>query len=985
MALAGDGQGVVGQPGSPPEMWVLNAELRVRKALARGRALGRQGRWEEAIEQFAEAAAWHPQDPQVHLELGRALARLGRDEEAYAALLKSWQGRLALHPEELLELGLELGRIEGRRGLFQEAEARFQGVLEQQPWHPQGLRELAGLYYRQGFLRRALEVARRAAEVDPSPEAAEVLARQLREWGDLEPARNLFQQLAQQARQRGELRRWEEWSRELRACEFADGPQGLKDEFYIAEASVVLGTAPDDGLSIPDYGSYAFEVLDVAVTLRRFLALREALGWEFTGLLVAGEEDRPWGEFLAGEWHLPTVEVTELRPDDFVLLVQGVAGREESWVPVQAQAQERARRVLSFVLAVAETAGRSAAIPDVCGLVVSGEATVPWSPLGEEPGAVETVAGPLREALAALPEEARTREQIAYYCLQHKNLRPSLWSDRSGVFSIASLTSPAVQPEELLRDLRSGVEVRVRRALPGIGKANLPPEALFQALRAAFLGASTPALRATLAQHLLACPEGVPFLCEAYRSASLPERIQLLPILSRSLDGRVGDCLRQALEAPDEALRAVALDNLPAEYVRDQPAIAALLHRARADTPRLAAAALRAWVATEGPASLPLLWDALEDERGEVAAEAARLLLSLGRAEAWEEPEKALRRLAEALEKGGFQPAGRGWRETLQSGLGHREAGLRAACGWALAQMRIPAAYAALRERLAEESHEAVQKALLVALSSTDDPPALQIVQEYLTLSPAKEVLLRAVLPALTHSRQPLGLELARLAVRHGRTDLAPFYVPLLGRLGRREDIPHLRAALGLAAVQYEAAAALVRQGFGEYLDILVDGVQCRNPHRNRAAIAALAELGSPEAGEILVRTLLGPPSPRDRWLGQALGRLAGTPALRSVLSRVQPLYGESYKQAGWRLVNLLREAPEPAEVARQLNFLQELCPLLLPRFLETLATTPVGQLGLIHFLRRSDVPQRREWLVRLSQEPHLQVRHAAQAALSQL
>lgn len=962
-------------------MWVLNAELWAQRALARGRALCQQGRWEEAIEQFAEAAAWRPQDPYVHLELGRALARIGREEEAYSALLRSWQGRIGLPPEELLELGLELGRIEGRRGLFQEAEARFQGVLEQRPRHPQGLRELASLYYRQGFLRRALEVARQAAEVDPDLEASLVLARLLREWGDLEPARNLFHQLIQRARQQGNLRREEELGQELRACEFAEGPQGLKDELYIAEGSVVLGTTPDDGLLIPDYGSYAFEALDVAVTLRRFLALQEALGWEFTSLLMAGEEDRPLGEFLAQEWHLPQREVTELTPDDFVLLVQGVAGEEESWLPLQAQVRERARRVLSFVLAVAG-AGRSAAIPDVCGLVVSGRATVPWSPARGEAGPVEALSDQLREALAALPEEPRTREQIAYYCLQHKNLRPSLWSDRSGVFSIAHLTPSVVQPEEVLQDLCSGVEVQVLRALTWVGRTAFPSEALFEALQAAFLAAPTPALRAALARHLISWPEGVPVLCEAYRSASLPERIQLLPILSRSLDGRVGACLRQALEGPDETLRRVALDHLPAEYVRDQPAIADLLRRALADTPRLAAAALRVWVAAEGPASLPRLWEALESGREEVAAEAARLLESLGRAEAWGEPEETLQRLAAAFEKGGFRPDGRDWREILQSGLRHREAGLRSACGWALAWMRTPAAYAALQEHLAEERQETVQKALLVALSSTDDPPALQIVQDHLALSAAREGLLRAVLPALAHSRQPLGLELARMAIRPGLTDLAPFYVPLLGRLGQRQDLSSLRAALGLEAAQYAAAAALVQQGFGEYLDVLVDGVQCRTPRRNRAAIAALAELGSPEAAEILLRTLLGPPSPRDRWLGQALGRLAGTAALRSVLPRVQALYGESYKQAGWRLVNLLREAVGPAEVARQLSFLQELCPMLLPRFLETLAATPEGQLGLIRFLERSDVRQRREWLVRLSREPHLRVRHAALAAL---
>lgn len=964
-------------------MWVLNAELRAQRAVARGRALCRRGRWEEAIEQFAEAAAWHPQDPYVHLELGRALARIGREEEAYSALLRSWRGRTGLLPEELLELGLELGRIEGRRGLFQEAEARFQGVLEQRPRHPQGLRELASLYYRQGFLRRALEVARQAAEVDPDPAASEVLARLLQEWGDLEPARKLLQQLAQRARQRGDLRWEEELGRELRACEFAEGPQGLKDELYIAEGSVVLGTTPDDGLLIPDYGSYAFEALDVAVTLKRFLALQEALGWEFTSLLMATEKDRPLGEFLAREWDLPQRQVTELTPDDFVLLVEGVAEEEESWLPWQGQVRERARRALSFVLAVAGTARRSAAIPDVCGLVVSGRATVPWLLTRGEPGPVETVAEQLREALAALPEGPRTREQIAYYCLQHKNLRPSLWSDRRGVFSIAHLTPSVVQPEEVLQDLRSGVEARVRRALTWIGKAALPSEALLEALRAAFLAAPTPALRAALAGHLISWAEGIPFLCEAYRAASLPERVQLLPILSRSLDERVGSCLRQALEGPDEALRQVALDHLPAEYVWDQPAIAVLLRRALADAPRLAAAALRVWVAAEGPASLPRLWEALESGRKEVAAEAAQLLESLGQAEAWGEPEETLHRLAQAFEKGGFQPAGGDWREILRSGLRHREASLRSACGWALAWMRTPAAYAALREHLAGERQEAVQKALLVALSSTDDPPALQIVQEHLALSPAREGLLRAVLPALIHSRQPLGLELARMAVRQGLTDLAPFYVPLLGRLGQRQDLPPLRAALGLEAAQYAAAAALVQQGFGEYLDILVDGVQCRNPHRNRAAIAALAELGSPEAAEILLRTLLGPASPRDRWLGQALGRLAGTAALRSVLPRLQALYGESYKQAGWRLVNLLREASEPAEVARQLSFLQELCPVLLPRFLETLAATPAGQLGLIRFLERSDVPQRREWLVRLSREPHLRVRYAALAALA--
>lgn len=967
-------------------MWVLDAELRAQKALARGRALRQQGRWEEAIELFAQAAAWHPEDPQVHLELGRALVQVGRYQDAYPALLKSSQRQFPLGAEELLELAC----IEVRLGLFQEAEERLQQVLQQRPRHPQALLELAHLYRRQGFLRRALETARRAAETEADLDAQEYLARLLREWGDLEPARNLFRQILPQVRQRGESRRWEELNRELRACEFPEGPQGLKDRFYIDEASLLLGTTPDDGLYIPDYGSYAFDYPDIAVTLRRFLSLQEALGWEFTGLLTAVPEDEPLGRVLAQEWQLPWMKVTELTCDDFVLLVQGVAREDESWVPLQTAAQERARRVLTCILAVAGTAGRAAAIPDACGLVVSYEATVPWSPEAAEPPGMEAAAAQLREALAVLPEEPRRREQIAYYRLQHKELRPSLRSDRSGVFSIAHLTPSAVTPEEMEEDLRSGVEARVRRALPWLEKGILPPEVCSQALQAAFREASSVPLRAAIARPLTALPEGLPFLIEAYQAAAAPEQVQLLPILSRSLDARVGPLIRQALQAPEEALRAAALENLPVEYGRDQPEIPQLLRRLLADTPRLAAAALRGWVAMEGPASLPLLWEALEDEREEVAAEAARLLESLGRAEAWREPEEALRRLAESFQRGTFEPANRAWRELdwrtlLQGGLGHRESCLRTACGWALAQMRMPQAYAALREHLAREGQEAVRASLLAALSSADEPLALEIVRDQLALSPDQEVVLRAVLPALTSSRQPGALEIARLAVQKGLTDLAPFYVPLLGRLGQREDLPSLRAALGLAPVQYQAAAALVQQGFGKYLDILVDGVQCRNPQRNRAAVAALAELGTPEAAEILLRTLLGLASKRDRWLGQALGRLAGSAALKAVLPRLRVLYGESYKDAAWRLVNLLRETTEPAEVARQLDFLQELCPLLLPRFLDHLASTPVGQLGLIRFLRHSEVPQRREWLTRLAGETHLQVRHAALAALAQL
>ncbi len=161
----------------------------------------------------------------------------------------------------------------------------------------------------------------------------------------------------------------------VRYQEFPAGAiQNTKDRLYIKYGSICLGSAADDGLTIPDYERYVFSYTDIAMSLRRFLVLYKALRGNVTVVSPTEAQTLPLALALGQMLHLPTVPVTALAAEDIPLVVMGVCSGPE----VYDLTMERVTSdMVTWALSV-DWSGRTEFMPDVVGVFTQKPSTLPW-------------------------------------------------------------------------------------------------------------------------------------------------------------------------------------------------------------------------------------------------------------------------------------------------------------------------------------------------------------------------------------------------------------------------------------------------------------------------------------------------------------------------------------------------------------------------------------------------------------------------------
>jgi len=192
---------------------------------------------------------------------------------------------------------------------------------------------------------------------------------------------------------------------------------GWKDRIYAEFGVMCLGSASDDGLTIPIYESHAFSHHDIAVTLSRFLRLVREYGWQFTAVAGMDYDSLPISFALSQVLEVPAVRVEQLHEEDFSLLVLAV-GRQPELCDVTME--HVAGRMLSFALALTWPLEQGPTT-DIVGVQCSNPCSVPWQRMRKRLS--RTAATSLLRALAALPDEGNEARQISYYSQDHKLLR----------------------------------------------------------------------------------------------------------------------------------------------------------------------------------------------------------------------------------------------------------------------------------------------------------------------------------------------------------------------------------------------------------------------------------------------------------------------------------------------------------------------------------------------------------------------------------
>lgn len=161
------------------------------------RALRDQGRLDESVASYREAAALDPQNAVLHNDLGNVLAEQGQLEEAIASYRKA----LEIFPE-YAEAHNNLANLYQMTGKLEEAAAGYQKAISLRPDYAEAHRNLGSLFYRQGKLPEAVSWLRSSVSLNPAyAEAVSLLEHQMRhmcEWKGLEGlSRGLIQMVEQ--------------------------------------------------------------------------------------------------------------------------------------------------------------------------------------------------------------------------------------------------------------------------------------------------------------------------------------------------------------------------------------------------------------------------------------------------------------------------------------------------------------------------------------------------------------------------------------------------------------------------------------------------------------------------------------------------------------------------------------------------------------------------------------------------------------------
>ena len=164
-------------------------------------ALGQQGAVPEALTQLEQAIALQPDNPTAHFNLAVLLERQGRTGEA----VTRWRQVVELAPEDVQArrreavLLVDLGR-------YAEAVRRLEEAHEAMPQEGQLAAALARLLAASPRLElrdgaRALDLATRVYQAQPTLEHAETVAMALAELGRCQEAADLQRRLVEEARQ----------------------------------------------------------------------------------------------------------------------------------------------------------------------------------------------------------------------------------------------------------------------------------------------------------------------------------------------------------------------------------------------------------------------------------------------------------------------------------------------------------------------------------------------------------------------------------------------------------------------------------------------------------------------------------------------------------------------------------------------------------------------------------------------------------------
>jgi tetratricopeptide (TPR) repeat protein len=388
-----------------------------------GVAYEEMGAVDEAMHSFQRAVQADGAHVPARLALAYHCRRLDRVDEA----IEHCEAAVASEPTAAAFF--TLGYMLGARGEYNRALRALRRCLDIDPSYQQARYQIAFVYYLKAEYNVAITEFHRVAQHEADWETLFFLGECYRTTHRPQEADRVFRRALPLATNWGQV---EITRAQLAACkrlaEFPAGdPLSIKDRAYCDCGIVYLGTAMDDGISIPSYLFYNFDYTDLARTLHRFLALKKAMGWHWDAVVPVDIISLPlamaMGQLLGVG--------TEPAPDGTTLVVQALGETVEGLQDTV----EQLERAQSFcLLACWPEEWR----PDIVGVVTPLVGSLPWyrtsavqrfqsEVLGKQvegkqkPVAVhdtrppEAIAADIIAALADHPPDENQDALVAYY------------------------------------------------------------------------------------------------------------------------------------------------------------------------------------------------------------------------------------------------------------------------------------------------------------------------------------------------------------------------------------------------------------------------------------------------------------------------------------------------------------------------------------------------------------------------------------------
>lgn len=885
-----------------------NSEKKAEKLMIKGQDLFRRGKEEEAIRKFEQAALLLPTSPKPSLCLGKAHTKRGNFDLALKHYYK------ALYFCDLLEephILYEIARIYIQTGKFDLAEEKLLKILDLNSNFELAWNGLGYVYQITGRLSRAVEAQTKALELRNQDLSNLIdLAQSYALLGENQKASELLRTALPLAKKFGNAYWIEKISLGLKEMEFGDGTElGIKDRLYIDQEILCLGGDQDDGIKIPIYQNYELQYTDFARSIQRFLAFKRVFKWNITCTVFQDKESLPLANALAYLMEIPVKSISRVQSSDRVLLCYTLLKELDPLVAALSKLNKKSRNVISFAAAVVFPMSSEGLLPDIIGIPVGREVSLPWtdrllngettasSPSTREnrffrprhashatqetgPSSTSTdISQNILTALYDILEDRNLEAQISYYFLNHSQIRDHLKppsSPRSPLEITKALTRE-MNEETIIENLSSHNKGKILSVVGCMTDQHLQSPKVIESLKKAYLENQDPVVRNFLGKLLMSVrnDEGLNYLikiflnsrAEALKGETLPVQNPALSLRRAAIQDivtsnhrRVADIIYRALKDPDEEIRYAATQGL--DKLEPAPKTTQLVLQLLKDSPRICCAALQYLSKNEREILLDHLPALLRHEQPIVVYETLKVIKDL-EIEAQDRLSllpyvvrllsysdlNLIREAVGVIGAIGDVDSGR----YLFPLLEHENPEVKKAVINSLVKINGTGATLFLLEWLKKEVPE-IKGKIIELLGEAGSEEVTQSVIECVEEDPENLELRIAAIRYLKKFKDRKSLPFIRKMLKREKDEEALVdMIQILDEIGEEEDMELLISLLASSPrVQFKAAGVLYKRGREKYFEILEDGIRSKKLSMNLEAVKILGEIGDSRSLEKL-------------------------------------------------------------------------------------------------------------------------------------